>query len=330
MAELTTLRPNRMVVYLALVLVAIALFFSLFTRDFFTLHNFFDLLESYSVTGIFAMGLLVVLVTGGIDISFLATASVVQYLTIKACFGMGITSSLLVGLIVACVIGLVIGMVNGLLIYYLNIVSIIVTISMQSILFGLLMYSSSGRSIYDLPDWCYRFSGALTFSLGGESYRLGIAPVVLLVAAACTWFLLYNSTTGRQLFAMGGNPEAARRLGIRLGVLHLFAYGYLGIMAAVGGLTQVIRVEEVVPNALVGGELDVLAAVVLGGASLSGGKGSVIGTILGVFLVGILKNGLNLYGISSYFSDVIVGPVIIIAVIATHYGKRKETEVGFL
>lgn len=322
--------PDRVVLYLALVMLAIGAFFSLTTTVFLSFANLFNLLESYAVTGIFSMGLLVVLVTGGIDISFLATASVVQYLTVLVCRQMGIDDVLFLGLTVAIVIGACIGMGIGSLIYYLDIVSIIVTISMQSVLFGLLMHASGGRSIYNLPAWMFRYGGTHSFKIGDTAYVMGVGPLVLLAMAILTWFILNHTTLGRQLYAFGGNPEAARRLGVNLGRLHLFAYGYLGAMAAVGGITQVFRMEEVVPSSLVGRELDVLAAAVLGGASLMGGRGGVLGTILGVFLIGVLKNGLNLYGVSSYFSDVVIGLVIILAVIATHYGKRKETEVGFV
>lgn len=320
---------NMVPVYLAIVVALIFIFFSLTTEVFCTWSNIFDLVESYSVTGVFAVGLLVVLVTGGIDISFLATASVVQYVVVLASRAIGINDSLAAGMFVACCIGAVIGMLNGALIYYLDIVSIIVTISMQSILFGILMYSSGGKSIYSLPNWLSEYSGAVNVTISGTQYHLGLAPVIFAIMAAITWLIINKTTVGRQLYAMGGNAEAARRLGVGLGWLHLFAYGFLGVAAAVAGVTQVFRVGEVVPNALVGRELDVLAAVVLGGASLSGGRGGVLGTILGVFLIGLLKNGLNLYGVSSYFSDVVIGPVIIVAVTATHYGKRKETQVGF-
>ncbi len=165
--------------------------------------------------------------------------------------------------------------------------------------------------------------------MGTESYQIGLPFLLMLILTAFTWVVLNKTNLGRQLYAVGGSQESARRVGIRVGIIHLFAYGYLGAFAAIGGLVQVYRMGEVVPNALVGGELDVLAATVLGGASLTGGKGTVLGTLMGVFLIGILKNGLNLIGVSSYFMNIVIGVVIVIAITITHYKKRKETNVGF-
>lgn len=314
--------------YLTIVVILISLFFALTTDNFFNLRNLLDLMESYAVTGIFALGLFVVLVTGGIDISFAAIASVVQYLMVTMLMSMGLESALF-GILLTCLMGALIGMLNAVFIYYFNIVSIIVTISMQSVLFGLLMFFTNGHSIYDLPDWLIRYREVLPFSIGGQNYQLGLPLAVLLLVTLVSWILLNKTHLGRQLFAVGGSQESARRVGIRVGLLHLFAYGYLGVAAALAGLTQVHRMGEIVPNALVGTELDVLAAVVLGGASLMGGKGSIYGTLMGVFLIAVLKNGLNLYGVSSYFLDIVLGLVIVVAIVATHYRKRKETNVGF-
>ncbi|WP_240775758.1 ABC transporter permease [Nissabacter sp. SGAir0207] len=303
--------------------------FSLLSDQFLTVQNLLDLTESYAVSGIFALGLFVVLVTGGIDISFAAVASVVQYLIASLFLHLGLTSPVL-SIALGIGAGMLLGMFNALLIYGLRIVSIIVTISMQALLFGMLMWLTNGRSLYDLPEWWTLPRSVLPFSLGDQSYQIGLPLVVMLAVALLTWLLLNRTHLGRQLFAMGGDQESARRIGIRVGLLHLFAYGYLGAMAAVGGLVQVYRVGEVVPNALVGGELDVLAAAVLGGASLNGGKGSVVGTLMGVFLIGMLKNGLNLIGVSNYFMNVVIGVVIVAAITVTHYKKRKETDVGFV
>jgi simple sugar transport system permease protein len=304
-------------------------FFSLASEQFLTIQNLLDLAESYAVTGIFALGLFVVLVTGGIDISFAAVASVVQYfiatLFIQFQFDNAILSILLA---IAC--GTLFGVINALLITTLRVVSIIITISMQSLLFGLLMWVTAGRSIYSLPDWWISLRTVLPFEVGGAQFQLGLPLVTMLVIAGTTALLLNKTNLGRQLYAVGGDPESARRIGIRVGLIHVFAYGWLGAMAAIGGLVQVYRMGEVVPNALVGGELDVLAATVLGGASLMGGKGTVSGTLMGVFLIAILKNGLNLVGVSNYFMNIVVGVIIVIAIAVTHYKKRKETDVSFV
>lgn len=314
--------------YLGVVILAMVVFFSITTDQFLTIRNLLDLSEGYAVSGIFALGLFVVLVTGGIDISFAAVASVVQYIIASLLLG-GYIDGALQGIVLAVAIGIFCGLFNAVLIYYLDLVSIIITISVQSLLFGVLMWLTEGRSIYDLPEWWTTQHEIFPFTLGEDAYQIGLPFLLMLILTFVTWVILTKTNLGRQLYAVGGSPESARRVGIRVGIIHLFAYGYLGACAAIGGLVQVYRMGEVVPNALVGGELDVLAATVLGGASLTGGKGTVLGTLMGVFLIGILKNGLNLIGVSSYFMNIVIGIVIVVAITVTHYKKRKETNVGF-
>lgn len=329
MTNLGKLKPRSVEGWLAWVIGAMLVFFSALSSEFLSIQNLIDLSESYAVTGVFALGLFVVLVTGGIDISFAAVASVVQYIVASLLLHDVIASPAL-SLFIAVAIGITLGFINAILIYYLNIVSIIITISMQSLLFGLLMWLTSGHSIYDLPDWWITQRTVLPFTFHGENYQVGLPLLVMLFIAVMTWILLNKTHIGRQLYAVGGSPESARRIGIRVSLIYLFAYGYLGATAAIGGMLQTYRMSEVVPSALVGGELDVLAAAVLGGASLSGGRGSVLGTLMGVFLIGILKNGLNLIGVSSYFVNIVIGVVIVAAICVTHYNKRKETDVGFV
>ncbi|NKI73696.1 ABC transporter permease [Dickeya sp. CFBP 2040] len=328
MPDISWLKPQSSQGWLAWVLLCFVVFFSLASDQFLTWQNLLDLADTYAVTGIFALGLFVVLVTGGIDISFAAVASVTQYLIASLFVNVGLDNPVVsIGLAVLC--GALLGMINAVLIYSLRIVSIIITISMQSLLFGLLMWLTNGHSLYSLPEWWVTLRSVLPFTVNGQSYQVGLPLTLMLVIALFTWVLLNKTHLGRQLYATGGDQESARRIGIRVGLIHLLAYGYLGVMAAVGGLVQVYRVGEVVPNALVGGELDVLAATVLGGASLMGGKGTVTGTLMGVFLIAILKNGLNLIGVSSYFMNIVIGAVIMLAITVTHYKKRKETDVSF-
>lgn len=329
MANWQKLRPQSVEGWLTWVILIMVVFFTLMSPQFLTIQNLLDLSESYAVTGIFALGLFVVLVTGGIDISFAAVASVVQYV-IATWLLQGFIASPAVSITLAIIIGIAFGLINAILIYSLNVVSIIITISMQSLLFGMLMWLTNGHSIYDLPDWWVDPVTILPFEVDGEYYQVGLPLIVMLGIAFLTWILMNKTHIGRQLYAVGGSQEYASRIGIRVSVIYLFAYGYLGAMAAIGGMLQTYRMSEVVPSALVGGELDVLAAAVLGGASLSGGRGSVIGTLMGVFLIGILKNGLNLIGVSNYFVNIVIGLVILIAICITHYKKRKETDVGFV
>ncbi|PKH21728.1 sugar ABC transporter permease [Enterobacterales bacterium CwR94] len=329
MPNLSRFKPQSSQGWLAWVLLFFFIFFSLMTDQFLTLQNLLDLTETYAVTGIFALGLFVVLVTGGIDISFAAVASVVQYVIASLFINFGLDNAAL-SIVLAIACGTLFGVINAILIYSLRIVSIIITISMQSLLFGVLMWVTNGHSLYDLPEWWVTLHNVLPFTVSGQEYQVGLPLTIMLVIAALTWILLNKTHLGRQLYATGGDQESARRIGIRVGLIHILAYGYLGALAAIGGLVQVYRVGEVVPNALVGGELDVLAATVLGGASLMGGKGTVTGTLMGVFLIAILKNGLNLMGVSSYFMNIVIGAVIMIAITVTHYKKRKETDVSFV
>ncbi|KGT92425.1 sugar ABC transporter permease [Erwinia typographi] len=329
MPDLSFFKPQSSQGWLAWVLLIGVVIFSLASDRFLSVQNLLDLAESYAVTGIFALGLFVVLVTGGIDISFAAVASVVQYL-IATLFVQFQFDNALLSIVLAIVCGALFGTINALLIYSLRIVSIIITISMQSLLFGLLMWLTNGKSLYSLPDWWIQLRSVMPFTWQGQPFQVGLPLTVMLSLALLTWLLLNKTHLGRQLYAVGGDQESARRIGIRVGLIHLLAYGYLGALAAIGGLVQVYRMGEVVPNALVGGELDVLAATVLGGASLMGGKGTVTGTLMGVFLIAILKNGLNLLGVSDYFMNIVVGGVIMAAITVTHYKKRKETDVSFV
>ena len=298
------------------VIVVLCAVLGLLTPYFLTLANWVDLVENYSVTAIFAMGLFVVLVAGGIDISFTAVASVAQYVTAVIATRYGVPGTIALP---ACIlIGVLLGCINGALIYYLRVTSIIITISTLNVYFALLMYFSEGKLISTLPDW---WSTRIVFAqwemANGDLVRITMPILVMVVASALTWVLLNGSTAGRQLYALGGNPEAARRVGVNIPAMHFLAYGYLGLLAGLAGLVQAHRVGEAVPNALFGGELNVLAAAVLGGASLTGGAGTVPGVLLGILLLAILQNGLNLMGVSPYFFQIVIGIVILVATTIT-------------
>lgn len=296
------------------VMVLLSVGLSLGTDRFLTISNLFDVLNVSAVNIIFSVGLLVVLISGGIDISFAVAASVVQYVTVLALAALG-GGNWALGFLIAGGVGIGLGLINAMLIYRFRIISIVATISTFNIFFGLLMFFTKGVSIYDLPDWLSMRVVLFEREMSDGSWvELTLPVVVMVLCCIATWFLMSRTTTGRRLYAFGDNPEGARRFGINIGAMHCISFGWLGFMAGIAGLMQAHYAQEVVPNALYGRELDVLAATVLGGARLGGGKGSVVGCVLGVLMVSITQNGLNLMGVSPFAFKMIVGAIILVAI----------------
>ena len=314
-------RHEMRLLLVVLVLVAIL---SVTTKHFFTLQNLFDLLTSYAFTGILAAGLLVVLVSGGIDISFTATASVAQYVAVS------LSNTAPTGwagvFAVALGVGLMLGLFNAIIITWLRLSSIIATIATLNLFYGLLVFITHGNYIYTLPDF---LAQGINVPVGG--YAMNLQVLLLIVTFVVVWLLLDHTSIGRQIYAMGGNREAAKRVGINVFRLSLLCYGLMGLTAGIASIADAQLEQSVMPTSLVGKELHVLAAVVLGGASLTGGVGSVFGTILGVALLAIAENGLIIVGVPSYWLDFFAGVLILLAVSSTAIeysaGRRRKRVV---
>ena len=312
---------------LLLATLALAAGLSIATDTFLTAQNLFDLLTANAFAGILAAGLLVVLVAGGIDISFTATASVAQYLAMTAANAWGLDWAGVFAIGIAA--GAACGAVNAALIEGLRIPGIIVTIATLNVFYGLLVFTTGGRYIHALPDWFAQ--GIWWFEYVDADqipYGLNLQVLLLVLAFAATAWLLNRTGVGRRIRALGGNREAARRLGFPVFALNLVAYGYMGVLAGIASLAQAQLAQSVAPTVLVGRELDVLAAVVLGGASLNGGVGTVTGTILGLALLAIMQNGLVLAGVSSYWSPFFTGLVILLSVSTAALERRGRPAAG--
>jgi len=311
---LNYLRSNKIEVRLATALLIMVVFLSVFSEHFLTMANLTSLLNNNAVNLIWAVGLLVVLIAGGIDISFAVAASVVQYVAVY-CFEFLGGGNWIIGFIVCGILGICLGLINAALIHGFRIISIVITIATFNAFFGLLMFFTKGRFIYDLPSWWVdRIFIFERQSSSGTWSELNLSVAVMIGCVAATWVLIQRTNIGRQLYAFGDNPEGASRAGINIALMQCFAFGWMGMMAGIGGLMQVNIVKEVVPNALYGRELDVLAAVVLGGARLGGGKGSIVGCVLGVMFVAVTQNGLNLLGVSPFAFQMIIGAIILTAI----------------
>lgn len=314
--------------YVFLAVVIFATVITIVNPSFFTLENLLDLLKSYSLMGTFAIGVLFVLISGGIDISFTAIATITGYVIAVLLLQIGDQLNIVTVFLIAGSIGILLGMINALIIYYFNIPSIITTIATLNIYYGILTVVSKGKWLYGFPEWFGQYTQMYVLKFhnaDGAPYGLSVITVFWFVLLLIAWFILRYTVLGRSIYAMGGNIGSARRAGFNLLKLQLFVYSFMGLMAGFASVIQALLVQTVAPNSLVGKELDVLAAVVLGGASLTGGTGSVLGAVLGVVLIAIMGNGLTLMRVPSYWYKVIIGTVILISVGFSAYRRKVST-----
>ncbi|WP_312277318.1 ABC transporter permease [Kosakonia cowanii] len=309
--------------WLGVLVVALAVGLTIRTDEFFTLGNLTDVATSYAILGILACGLFVVLISGGIDISFPAMTAIAQYAMASWVIAHG--GNFVLALALAMAVGLLLGLINGFLVYWLRVPAIIITIATLNLFYGLLVYATKGTWLYGFPDWFMNGISWFTFT-GADGYDYGLTlPLICLGATIIFTAVLMNYTRlGRQIYAMGGNRDAASRLGLNLLKMHFYVYGYMGILAGVAAVVQAQITQSVAPNSLFGYELTVLAAVVLGGTSMSGGRGTLIGTLLGVILLAFLQNGLTLLGVSSYWHTVFSGAIILVSISATAWHEKRK------
>ncbi|WP_273430711.1 ABC transporter permease [Chitinibacter tainanensis] len=298
--------------FLALLVLAAGL--AITSPDFLTLGNLLNVFRQVSINALIAFGMTLVILLGGIDLSvgsILALSSVLTALMISH----GIDPVAATGLGVLAGAGM--GMVNGLVISKGKVAPFIATLGTMTILRGLALVFSEGRPITGLDSDF--------FTMLGGGYVAGLIPVpvvIMVVMFGVFWFVLKRTVFGRHVYAVGGNEEAAVLSGIKTGQIKVWVYTLSGAMAATAGMILTSRLNSAQPTAGTGYELDAIAAVVLGGTSLTGGRGWIFGTLVGALLIGILNNGLNLLGVSSFYQQVIKGVVILLAVLLDRAGKK--------
>jgi simple sugar transport system permease protein len=298
---------------LALIIAASVVVISSFSKNFLSYDNITNILKSFTVTGIFSIGVLLVIISGGMDVSFTAIAQVAQYIVVYVLLNY-FEGNIFIAFALAVVIGVAMGMFNGFLIHHYNMPAIIITIATQSLFYGLMYVITRGKLLYEVPPYFWKLADAKIFSVinaNGTPTGLSVVTVLWFALAMIFAMILRFSTLGRSVYLIGCNKTAAERIGINIRNTTLFIYGVAGAIAAIGSIVHVSIVQTVIPNSIVGQEMQVIAAVVLGGASISGGRGSVLGTVLGVLLFAILSNSLTLLQISSYWYNVFIGTIII-------------------
>jgi ribose transport system permease protein len=297
-------------------LLVLAIGLTIATPNFLTGVNLASVARQTAVINIMALGMTLVIITGGIDLSvgsILALAGLLGAMTMKN--GHSITYAIFTGI----VIGLVCGVLNGLGVSIFKINPFIVTLGTMGIFRGVALVISNGLPVHEVPAG---------FAFLGEGNILGIPTVVyiLLACAVAMHFLLENTKLGRYSFAIGSNPAAAYYAGVPIKFHLTMVYAILGLLSGLAGMIEASRLMIGQPTAGMGYELEAIAAVVIGGGSLTGGEGSVIGTLIGAFVMGLLSNGSDLLGISPYWQQAIIGAVIIAAVGFDELRKRRLTQ----
>lgn len=293
---------------------------------FFQFATLFDMLHSATTVSLFALGTLVVLASGGIDVSFTAIAALTMYSITKAVFAWWPECPFALILLAGALGGVLLGVVNGVLVHRLKAPSLIVTIGTQYLFRGLLLTFVGTQFFMNIPHSMDTFGRLPLFfyhTADGLRAVLPVSVLALVIAAIVTWWLLNRTMMGRGVYAMGGSLAIAERLGYNLRAIHLFVFGYTGLLAGVAGILHVSTNRLANPFDLVGTELDVIAAVILGGARITGGTGTVIGTLLGVVLVTLINSVLILVGVPSTWQKVIIGAFILVAGTLFALGRRQ-------
>lgn len=296
------------------VLILIFIGFSLMTPNFATESNIMNIVRQSSINTVLAAGMTFVIITGGIDLSvgsILGSTAVMAMVTsLHPSLGM-------LSIPVALMGGLLMGTLNGVMVAYIGLPPFIATLGTYTALRG---------AAYLLADGTTVINNNISFEWIGNSY-LGPIPwlvVIGFVVIAICWFILRKTTLGMHVYAVGGNANAARLTGIKVGMVLTFVYALSGLMAGLGGIMSASRLYSANGNLGVGYELDAIAAVVLGGTSLSGGIGSITGTLIGALIIAAMNNGMTLMGVSYFWQLVIKGGVIIVAVLIDKYRTSKH------
>lgn len=298
-----------------IVLVLMAAAFGLLSSTFLDPGNLTNILKQASLLGFVALGMCFVLIGGGLDLS---VGSVVALSSVLIA-GLSATLPPIVGIHVALLAGILVGVANGYLVTAFNFQPIIVTISTMAIVRGIAMAYSDSRPIFGtLPD-------ELFLLVDGDIFGLPVPALLFFLACAMSAVFLRYTTLGRQIYQVGGNEEAARLAGVNVSGIKILTYAISGFLSSVAGLMLVARMQsgEAVRTGI-GWELDAIAAAAIGGVSLMGGIGTVLGTLCGALIIGMMSNAFNLLGVNPYWQRIVIGIVLAFAVASYSSGNLRN------
>nr|WP_276008995.1 ABC transporter permease [Aequitasia blattaphilus] len=310
-----------------IIIFALSLLIQFRSGQFYTPNNIVDILSAMVVPGMFAVGAFLVLLSGGIDVSFPALASLSAYAITKSLLDAEYSGNILVPILLAIVIGIILGSINGFFVGYLKLPALIVTLGTSSVFKGFMQGTLKSKQLAVIPSGMKKFgTSALATAENAKSGLTSVLPVaflVLILVLIITFFVLRYTMFGRGIYAIGGNESAAYNAGFKVKRTKFLLYVFAGVIASVAGVIRVCMMQQAHPTNMLGMEMNIIAGVVLGGTSMVGGKGTLTGCMLGTLLIVLVENSLILIGVPVVWKKVFVGLLIVIGTAMSAYQVKR-------
>lgn len=300
---------------LILVIIAIGAVFQFINPAYLRMSNIASIFSGYAVYGIMSVGMMFVISTGNIDVSVGAQMAVVS-MVISTLVANGIVNSTIPTVLVCILTGLALGLINGLLVAFLKLPAIIVSLGTMNIMRGIMLLILGSSWISGLPAWFTAIARTMPLGL-----RFKMTAYIWLLISVLSFLLMNYTILGRKILAVGANPDGASRIGFRPAMVYTFVFAVMGITSGLGALYYTANVGIAQPVAGSGYEMTLIAAVVIGGTSFSGGKVSVLGTFLGVLLLSMIESGMVISKVPVYWQEMVKGSVIILAIVSAAVEK---------
>jgi simple sugar transport system permease protein len=314
-----------------LVLLALCLLIEFRSGQFFSQNNLVDIVSALIVPGLFAIGAFMVIVSGGIDVSFPALASLSVYATTKFLLDINYQGGVWLPIVLALAIGALLGAFNGLFIGYFKLPALIVTLGSSSVFKGIMQGALNSKQLTTIPVGMREFGTSSLFiaknPVSGLTSRMPVSVIAFLIVLSLVYYMMRYTMFGRGIYAIGGSESSAHRAGFQVRRTKFTMYVMVGMIASLAGVIRVCMMQQAHPTNMLGMEMNIIAGVVLGGTAITGGRGTLLGSILGTLLIVIVENSLILMGVPTSWKSVFIGSLIIIGTGISAYQVMRMNRV---
>ncbi|MDD3903460.1 MAG: ABC transporter permease [Sphaerochaeta sp.] len=317
--------------YVFLVLLALCILIEIRSGQFFSSNNLVDIASALIVPGLFAIGAFLVIISGGIDVSFPALASLSVYATTKFLLDINYQGGVWLAFVIALSIGALLGAFNGLFIGYFKLPALIVTLGSSSVFKGIMQGALNSKQLTTIPVGMRAFGTSSLFiaknPVSGLTARMPVASIAFVIVLILVYLMMRYTMFGRGIYGIGGSEVSAHRAGFGVRKTKFTLYVMVGMIASLAGVIRVCMMQQAHPTNMLGMELNIIAGVVLGGTAITGGRGTLLGCILGTLLIVIVENSLILIGVPTSWKSVFIGSLIIIGTGASAFQVMRMNRV---